>query len=41
MREETEFDVVSGCAEGFVSKIWLYRVSDVWEEDIEVWIDGN
>jgi hypothetical protein len=32
MREETVFEVVSGCAEGFVSKTMACSVSDVCEE---------
>jgi hypothetical protein len=41
VREEAEFEVVSGCAEGFVSKTMIMSCEWCLRRDIEVWIDGN
>ena len=41
MRKEAEFEVVSGCAEGFVSKTMAVSCEWCLRRDIEVWIDGN
>jgi hypothetical protein len=38
---EAEFEVVSGCAEGFVSKTMTVSCECCLRRDIEVWIDGN
>jgi hypothetical protein len=39
--EETEFEIVSGCAEGFVSKTMAVSCEWCLRRDIEIWIDGN
>ena len=41
MREEAELEVVSGCAEGFVSNTMTVSCEWCLRRDIEVWIDGN
>jgi uncharacterized protein YhbP (UPF0306 family) len=41
MREEADFEVVSGCSEGFVSKTMIVTCEWCLRRDIEVWIQSS